>query len=229
METFAFLIIALFGAVVFYRWLSGRFATPKAIVRSLLRRYHMLEKTGLPEVECLFRLVSTRRGWKKLPERFLMELVARLDSKEDVMRFVSLAEGYRLDRTHLPGLAGKEPVDDAMTKVAGLLGRQGNQLQAEGRLKQAEFVQRLALRLQPNKYFTTLPLAATYYEMERYSEALPLFEQGLAQLRRLEGGFAAEKSVPAEADWLGPDSKISEMKESCQKMYQVCVKRKRKK
>ena len=78
MESFVFLFIGLFAAITIYRVLSRRATTPKARVTAMLRRYGAFARTGLPEAECLFRLMATRSGWKDLPHGFLRELVARL-------------------------------------------------------------------------------------------------------------------------------------------------------
>lgn len=228
MENFAFWIAIAIAAFVLHRVLSRRFVGPQATVRGLLRRYHVFEKSGLPEVECLFRLLSTRRGWKRMPERFLMELVARLDSKENVMRFISLAEGYGFDRRNLPEIARKEDMEAAMGETASVLGKLGYQLQNESRFKEAEFVQKLALRLQPNQYFTTLPLAVTYYRTRRYSEAAPLFKRGLAHFeKREQAASPAEPSFPVP-DWLAGESKMKALRASCQKMYEACLKKRKK-
>ena len=228
MENFAFWIALAIGAFLLHRVLSRRFVGPQATVRGLLRRYHVFEKAGLPEVECLFRLFSTRRGWKRMPERFLMELVARLDSRENVMRFISLAEGYGFDRKSLPEIARKEDMEAAMSETASVLGKLGRQLQEEGRYKEAEFVQKLALRLQPNQYFTTLPLAVTYYRMQRYSEAAPLFRRGLAHFEKWDQEAAPAGLAFPVPDWLAGESKLKALRASCQNMYEACLKKRKK-
>lgn len=148
----------------------------------MLRRYDALTRSGLGEGEALLRLLMARRGWKDLPLGFLSELVARLISKENVLRFVSLAEDYRYTRDKLPAIARDFSPVRAMEEVACLLARFGYELQQQERLKEAEFVQQLALALGPDCYFVNLTLAATYHKTGRHEQARPLFERGLAQL-----------------------------------------------
>ncbi|MGH7928493.1 MAG: hypothetical protein ACREQV_11935, partial [Candidatus Binatia bacterium] len=174
MESVVFWFIVLFAGITIYRLLSHRMANPKARVTLMLKRYRSFAGTGLSEAESLFRLMATRSGWKNLPHGFLREVIARLRSKEDVIRFISLAEDCGHVKERFPSIARKGDPDEAMAEVACLLARFGYQLQQEGCLKEAEFVQKLALPLCPECYFATLPLAATYYETGRYSEARPL-------------------------------------------------------
>jgi len=192
-------------------------------VAALLRHYQTFAKTGLPEGECLFRIMAMRSGWKSLPHDYLRELVVRLGSKEDVIRFISLAEDYGYVKQRFPGIAQKGDLDRGMAEVACLLARLGYQLQQEGRLKEAEFVQKLALPLGPDRYFTNLPLAATYYETGRYGEARPLFERGLAHLEKfLRQGNASEPFSPAAC--LGPDADAGKLRASYLGKYDECLK-----
>ena len=172
-----------FGVVVVlyvsYRLLSRRMATPEARVRTLLRQHHALQRLGLPEPDSLYRLLTKRSGWRSLPPNFLAELVTRLESKENVFRFVSLAEDHRFHTKQLPAIAAGHDRTATMRQIAVWLAAFGRKLQAEDRYKEAEFVQKLALQLEPEAGFTLLPLAATYYKMERYADAAPLFRRGL--------------------------------------------------
>jgi tetratricopeptide (TPR) repeat protein len=221
MDNMMFWIVALFAAITMYRFLSRRQITPKARVTAMLRRYRALERSGLSETECLLQLLATRKDWKALPHRFLAELVSRLHSKEDVMRFVSVSEDYGYQRDHYPGMARKIDLDASMTEIACLFAGFGFRLQGEGRYKEAEFVQKLALRLQPDQYFTTLPLAATYHETGRHAEALPLFEQGLARIQDFEKNVEPAFS-PAKC--LGPDVEVKKLQNRYRKMYETCRK-----
>jgi tetratricopeptide (TPR) repeat protein len=221
MDNMMFWIVALFAAIMMYRFLSRRQVTPKARVAAMLRRYHTLQRSGLSEAECLLQLLATRKDWKALPHRFLAELVSRLQTKEDVMRFVSVSEDYGYQRDHYPGLARKVDLDAAMAEIACMFASFGFRLQAEGRYKEAEFVQKLALRLQPDQYFTTLPLAATYHDTGRHAEALPLFEQGLARFRDFEKNVEPALS-PAKC--LGPDAEVNKLQNRYRKMYESCRK-----
>jgi tetratricopeptide (TPR) repeat protein len=221
MDNMMFWIVSLFAAIVIYRLLSRRHVTPKARVAAMLRRYRTLERSGLSEAECLLQLLVTRRDWKTLPHRFLAELVSRLRSKEDVMRFVSVSEDYGYQRNHYPEMARKVDLDAAMAEVACLFSCFGFRLQGEGRYKEAEFVQKLALRLQPNQYFTTLPLAATYHETGRHADALPLFEQGLARFRDFEKNVEPTLS-PAKC--LAPDAEVDKLQNRYRNMYEACRK-----
>jgi tetratricopeptide (TPR) repeat protein len=223
MDSILFWFIALFGVITIYRMLSRRVTTPKARVAAMLRQYHALAKTGLSEAECMFRLLATRPGWKDLPHGFLSEIIRRLGSKEDVMRFISLAEDYRQVKERLPEITNKAGVTDALADVACLLARLGYPLQQQGRLKEAEFVQRLALALAPDCYYTNLPLAATYFEAGRLSDAKPLFERGLAQFEKNSPrGVSSQSSSLTTC--LGPEVDGAKLKESYLNMYNACVK-----
>lgn len=227
MDNFFLWILVSLAIITIYRKLSRRVLTPKARVTALLRRYHVFEKAGLPEQEAILRVLVTRSGWKNLPPPFLTEVVSRLGSKEDVFRFVSLAEGYGYNQKHLPDIAKKEDMEEAMAEIACLLGKLGNRLQDEGRFKEAEFVQKLALRLQPNQYFTNLPLAVTYYRMEQYAEAARLFKRGLAQFEKFEKEARPAEQITEAAGWLGADGNLGELKVSYRNMYEACLKAKR--
>jgi tetratricopeptide (TPR) repeat protein len=111
-----------------------------------------------------------------------------------------------------------------MAETACLLARFGFGLQAEGRLKEAEFVQKLALRLEPHQYFTTLPLAATYHETGRHAEALPLFEQGLARFKDLDKDGPPEGLEVSPSKCLGTDVEMKTLRNRYQKMYKACLK-----
>src|SRR5262249_6323914 len=117
MENFMVWILALFAAITAYRLLSRRAVGPKARVAAMLRRYCALEGAGLSEQECLLQLLATRRDWKRLPHRFLAEVVSRFQSKEDVMRFVSVSEDYGYHRDQYPGIATKVDLESAMAEV----------------------------------------------------------------------------------------------------------------
>jgi len=162
--------------------------------------------------------------WKRLPHRFLAEVVSRFQSKEDVMRFVSVSEDYGYHRDHYPEIATRVDLELAMAEVACLFARFGFQLQTEGRLREAEFVQKLAIRLQPNQYFTNLPLAATYHETGRHNDALPLFEQGLARFQDFENSIKAVETTLSPAKCLGPDVEIRKLRNRYRKMYEACLK-----
>jgi hypothetical protein len=224
MDPLTFWIVLFFAAVTFYRLWYRAVATPKGRVAAMLRRYHALEKSGLTEQECLLRLLETRRGWKKLAPRFLLELVCRLRSKEDLFRFVSVSEEYGYLRERYPALATKTDLETAMIEVACLFAEFGHRLQGEGRLKEAEFVQKLALRLQPHQYFTNLPLAATYHEMGRDGDALPLFEKGLAHFKKCNENNANPDSLLSPARCLGADAEIGKLQKCYRKMYAQCRK-----
>jgi hypothetical protein len=165
-----------------YRVVSRKLATPQNTVRMLLRRYHAFERLGLSEQDCLYRIVASRGGWRDLPPSFVADLITRLNSKENLFRFIALAEEHRFHRKRLRSIANNPDREQAMREVALWLIDFGHRLQEENRLREAEFVQKLALSLQPDQYFTKLPLAATYFGMQRYTEAAPLFAQGLALL-----------------------------------------------
>jgi tetratricopeptide (TPR) repeat protein len=224
MENLTFWLVVVLATIAVYRLLSRRVMTPKARVTGMLRRYRALERTGLSEQECLLQLLAIRRDWKRLPHRFLAELVSRLRSQEDVMRFVSVSEDYGYHRDHYPEIATRIDLEMAMAEVACLFARFGFQLQTEGRYREAEFVQKLALCLQPNQYFTTLPLAATYHETGRHDDALPLFRQGLDRFQDFENNTNAVASALSPAKCLAPDVEIRNLRNRYRKMYEACVK-----
>ena len=224
MDSMVFWVLVFFGAFTLYRLISRRATTPKGRVTAMLRQYHGFEKTGLSEQECLLRLLVTRRGWKNLPHRFLSAVVSRLRSKEDVMRFISVSEDYSYNLAYYPALADRTDLEEALAEIACLWAKFGYELQANGRLKEAEFVQKLALRLQPDRYFTNLPLAATYYETGRYTDALPLFEQGLAELENVNKGDDPGKQQWSPAKCLDPDVDARKLRNGYKKMYETCLK-----
>jgi tetratricopeptide (TPR) repeat protein len=224
MENLMLGIVVVLATITVYRLLSRRAVSPKARVAAMLRRYRALERTGLSEQECLLQLLATRTDWKGLPHRFLAELVSRFRSKEDVMRFVSVSEDYSYQRDHYPEIATRIDLEKAMAEVACLFARFGFRLQTEGRYREAEFVQKLALRLQPNQYFTNLPLAATYHETGRHDDALPLFEQGLARFQDLEKNINDVEPAFSPEKCLGPDVEIRKLRNRYRKMYEACLK-----
>jgi hypothetical protein len=207
------LLIALFAL---YRVVSRKLATPQAVVRALLRRYHAFAYLGLPEQDCLYRVLTSRSCWRDLPPAFVAEIVARLKSKESTSRFVALAEEHRFHRKQLPVIARNPDRKKAMREVALWLGDFGNRLQEEDRLKEAEFVQKLALELLPDQSSTLLPLAATYYKMERYSDAVSLFKRGLVRVET-SANSADSSNGPSDGN---TDASMSTYEE----MYAVCLK-----
>lgn len=218
MELASFFLVALIVAIPVYRFLSRRSATPKSRVTSMLRQYDALAKSGLGEGEALLRLLLARRDWRDLPPAFLSELVGRLASKENVMRFVSLAEDYGYTRDKLPAIARDFAPAQALPRIACLLTRFGRELQQQQRFKEAEFVQQLALALGPDCYFTNLTLAATYHETGRYKQARPLFELGLAQFE-----VADASNDSSMADCLG-ELDVAALRVAWRKMHDDCVK-----
>jgi hypothetical protein len=214
----------LFVAVILYRRVLPKFQGPKAVVRGLLRRYHLFERTGLPERESLYRILTSRRGWRNLPQAFLVDLIARLKSKENVFRFVSLAEGYRYERKELPAIARKENLDDAMKEIVAWLSDFGDRLRHENRLKEAEFVQKLGLELLPDQSSTMLQLAATYYKMERYGDAAPLFKEGLARLKKSSDNASPRKQSTPSSNGSGCVVDVNESTPTYEEMYTECLK-----
>lgn len=224
MDNPMFWLISLIAGIIIYRLLKRQQATPKARVTAMLRRYRALERTGLSERDCLLQVLVTRKGWEKLPHRFLVAIVSRLGSKEDVMRFISLSEDYGYPRDRYPELAARIDLNTAIAEIACLFSRFGFRLHAQGRYKEAEFVQKLALRLQPDEYFTTLPLAATYHETGRHADALPLFEQGLARAKEFDKKPDAMKAEFTPAKCLGVEAELTKLRNRYNKMYQACLK-----
>lgn len=227
MQELTFWFVALFAAIAFYRLLWLRQPTPRARVTAMLRLYRRFEKSGLSEPESLFRLLATRKDWRKLPHPFLAEIVRRFAVKEDVMRFVSVSEDYAYQRNAYPALARQGDLEAAMAEIACIFSRFGFRLQGEGRYREAEFVQKLALKLQPDQYFTTLPLAATYHEMGRHGDALALFERGLAQLESYGKKSSSEAAGLSPTKCLGPDEGLKKLRARYRAMYEECLKARR--
>jgi hypothetical protein len=214
--------VVLLAGLTIYRFLSQRAATPKARVAAMLRRYSFFSRMGFSEAEILFRIMATRSQWKNLPHEFLRQVVRRLKTKEDVLRFISLSEDCGHVKQRFAAIAKNSDVEHAMAEVACLLSRFGCELQNQGRLKEAEFVQRLALPLGPDRYFTTLPLAATYYDTGRYRDARPLFERGLAHLEQLVSNGASPESF-APATCLGTETDVAKVRAAYLGKYQECL------
>jgi hypothetical protein len=223
MDNPMFWLISIFATIIIYRLLSRRAVTPKARVKAMLRRYRALERTGLSERDCLLQLLATRKGWEKFSHRFLVAIVSRLGSKEDVMRFISLSEDSGYHRDPYPELATKIDLDSAIAQIACLFSRFGFRLQTERRYKEAEFVQKLALRLEPDEYFTNLPLAATYHETGRHDDALPLFKHGFSQLKRFQSNTASAKRMFSPANCLAPAEEPEKLWRRYRKMYDACL------
>ncbi len=224
MDNPMFWLISLIAGIIIYRLLARRQITPKARVSAMLRRYRALERTGLSERDCLLQLLVTRNGWEKLPHRFLVAIVSRLSSKEDVMRFISLSEDYGYHRDRYPELATRVALDTAIAEIACLFSRFGFRLHAQGRYKEAEFVQKLAFRLEPEEYFTNLPLAATYHQTGRYADALPLFKQGFSQLKFFNANVGSDKRQLSPANCLAPDEEPEKLWQKYREMYEACLK-----
>lgn len=223
MNHWFFWAMFLFAVLTFYRLRRRRMSTPKLRVTAMLRRYHALEKSGLGEQEALLRLLATRADWKKLPTVFLAELIARLQNKEDLMRFVSVSEDSDYQRKRYPEFAQLE-LEAAMAETACLFSAFGFRLQTSGRYKEAEFVQRLALRLQPDQYFTRLPLAVTYHETGRHADALPLFKSGLEKMPDGAKDPIHETWAFPPSKCLAPDAELKELRKRYKKMYEACLK-----
>jgi hypothetical protein len=210
MESSTFILALLIVMVAVYKTIRRRLNAPQATVRDLLKRHHFYVRTGVPPEEALLRVLLNRRRWRDFSSRFLAELIARLGTKENVFRFVSLAEGYKFDRERLPAIAAATDSASAMHEIAVWLVDFGRRMQQENRLKEAEFVQKLALCLEPDRYFTKLALGSTYYKMENYLEALPLLESGLAGIDASPGSGGIQAGIDENrASYLG--------------MYAACV------
>ncbi|NIO06460.1 MAG: hypothetical protein GTO40_00165, partial [Deltaproteobacteria bacterium] len=224
MDHWLFWPVFFLAGLVIYRKLARWRSTPKTRVNALLRRYRALERRGLPQRDCLLQLLMTSKGWNKLPHRFLAEIVSRFSTLEDTVRFMSISEDYGYVRDHYTSLAGQPDLEAAMREIAVLFARFGLKLQEEGRYKEAAFVQKLALLLQPGQYFTKLPLAVSYYEMEQFDDALPLFEGGLAPVSGdVEPSQTPEHETVAKNP-LWTDAEMRKYRNRCKKLYAACLK-----
>jgi hypothetical protein len=223
MESIFAALIGLISAVALYRYLRQRNATPQQRVAAMLRQYDRFAREGLSEREALLRILLSRSGWQKLPPEFLGDLVNRLGSKEAALRFVSLAEDCGYTKDQLPAIVRHSPAGDRMERLACVLSRFGYQLQSDQQFKEAEFVQKLALALGPDCYFTNLPLATTYHRTGRCTDARPLFERGIAQLHT-----AGEKASASErftlTDCFGDGVDATRLRALWLEMYDQCVK-----
>ena len=140
------------------------------------------------------------------------------------MRFITLSEDYGYPRDRYPELATRIDLDEAIAEIACLFSRFGFRLHAQGRYKEAEFVQKLALRLEPDEYFTNLPLAATYHQTGRYADALPLFERGFTHLQPFKPASSSVKRQFSPADCLAPDAEPEKLWQEYREMYKACLK-----
>ena len=140
------------------------------------------------------------------------------------MRFISVSEDYGYQRHHYPDLAGQANLETALAEIACLFSSFGYRLQREGRYKEAEFVQKLALRLQPSQYFTNLPLAVTLHETGRHRDALPLFEEGLEKFEEFAKLDRSGEPAFSPAKCLGPDVEIGQIRNRYRKLYEACRK-----
>ncbi len=224
MEYWLFGVAFFFAGIAVYRKLARWRMNPKTRVGALLRRYRTLERKGLSERDCLMQLLTTSKDWKSLPHLFLAEVVSRLATMEDTMRFISVSEDYGYLRNHYPGLAAKTELESAIRGVAYLFAGLGFRLQEEGRYKEAMFVQKLALKLQPDQYFTNLPLAVSCHETGQHADALPLFERGLAQVNNLLTRADLAESENAQENRLWTVAEIRKLRNRCKKMYAACLK-----
>ena len=206
-----------------YRYLRRRNATPQQRVAAMLRQYDGFAREGLSEREALLRILLSRSGWQKLPPDFLSDLVNRLGSKEAALRFVSLAEDCGYTKHQLPSIVNHSPAGDRMERLACVLSRFGYQLQSDQQFKEAEFVQKLALALGPDCYFTSLPLAITYHQTGRCAEARPLFERGVAQLHAAGENPSASGRFTL-ADCFGDGVEATRLRALWLEMYDQCVK-----
>ena len=223
MESILAAFIGLIAALVLYRYLRQRNATPQQRVAAMLRQYDGFARDGLSEREALLRILLSRSGWQKLPLDFLGELVGRLASKEAVLQFVSLAEDCGYTKEQLPAIVNHSPAGDRMERLACVLSRFGYQLQSDQRFKEAEFVQKLALALGPDCYFTSLPLAITYHKTGRCAEARPLFQRGVAQLHAA-GENASASGRFTLTDCFGDGADATRLRALWLEMYDQCVK-----
>ena len=223
MESILAAVIGLIAALVLYRYLRQRNATPRQRVAAMLRQYEAFARDGLSEREALLRILLSRTDWQKLPVDFLADLVGRLASKEAALRFVSLAEDCGYTKDQIPAIVSHSSAGDRMERVACLLSRFGYQLQSDRRFKEAEFVQKLALALGPDCYFTNLPLAITYHRTGRCTEARPLFERGLTQLHTA-GETVSASGRFSLADCFGDGVDATGLRALWLEMYYQCVK-----
>jgi hypothetical protein len=223
MESILAAVIGLIAALVLYRYLRQRHATPQQRVAAMLRQFNGFARAGLSEREALLRLLLSRAGWQKLPLDFLGDLIGRLETKEATLRFVSLAEDCGYTKDQLPAIVKHSSAGDRMERLACVLSRFGYQLQSERRFKEAEFVQKLALALGPDCYFTNLPLAITYHQTGRCTEARPLFERGVAQLEAASETSSASGRFTL-TDCFGDDADAIRLRGLWLEMYDRCVK-----
>lgn len=137
----------------------------------------------MPENERLFKMFHTRPGWRSLPTEFLRELVERLGTKEDVIKFVIFAERYGLLTSNFKAIADWAEADPkfAVDQAAVTLTSLGNHLGGQGNFGEAEPVFKSALRINPEWPGALYGLALVYYNAGRYGDAIPVM---LAQMMR---------------------------------------------
>ena len=234
METYQIIIIGLIAPLAILIWLFlHKFGGRGATRDSMHSKYEMLLEEGLPERECLFRLLSTRTGWKKLPQGFLQELSGRLGDWERIADFIHLSERAGLERDQYSRIAQNDPdMQDpniAMPAVALALTRDYRlSRNSSTSQRETETALRLALLIAPDDGCVALRLAVYHYLMEHYTEAIPLFERGLelvaheiANFQRLEAVLSSHE-IGLSAEVFGTDDEMQAFIRDCESLYELC-------
>jgi tetratricopeptide (TPR) repeat protein len=221
-------IAAGLGLVVLL-WVLRRIWRRKRPAGSLEAAYEKLGAAGFQERDRPCRILGARPGWKRLPMAFLWELSARLRDKECFIGFVTLAERHGLERKELPAIAKKFGTEAAVRAVALRLAELAKQRPA-----QAETALSLAVRLDPDDPRLVLDLAAKHYTAERYKDAMPLFEQGIALCRQVllaplptlaTAGDGSPDALRAQLAVEQRRKKAEQLLQSSTEQYEVCLDR----
>lgn len=233
MEIYQIIIGVTALLAILILWFLRKFASADATRNAIRSKYKRLREEGLPESECLFRLLSTRRGWKRLPQAFLQELSRRLRNWERIADFIALSERELLDRGQFRRIAQNDPdmqdPDVAMRAVALALTRYYPPSSSPRKNPcETETALRLGTLIAPDDGIAALKLAVHHYSLERYREALPLFERGLklvdddmTKFKRLEAALSShEIALPPEV--FGTDDEIEDSITISKALYEDC-------
>src|SRR5262245_40578185 len=169
MENFMFWVLALLAAITAYRLLSRRAVSPKARVAAMLRRYRALEGTGLSEQECLLCSCWRHAGIGSGSRMVFSSSSSRDFSPRKMSCVSSRFGGLRLSSRSLSrdrheGRPGFGHGGSCMFVRSIRLSAANRRTFERSRVcaKTGD------PPIQPNQYFTNLPLAATYHETGRH-------------------------------------------------------------
>lgn len=164
-----------------------------------------------------FELFKGRPGWLAMPDAFLWELVACLQTVETITDFIEVAERKGLVRKRMRKIAKHPDPRIAMKEVAAEFLRLGIKDRYEGQIALP-----LARLLDPKNPEIVLAVAKNYFASDRYEDALPLLEEGMSLCQRILD--AAEGAPPADGKVKRQIGDLQKMQRKSAEMYEVCLK-----